>query len=157
MPLKIKVRSNHINGLSDETKILMKLRDIARSTRSPSFKTLRNKCLTAMRKDTRRLALYKISKNPHNYWKVLKKLEQGSCTCKMKLVEYGKSVVDESQLANIRNEYFHSKVETLRREIPVVNDEEPIARLEAKVKNRKLHFALHEVLEDDVFKVMEEL
>ena len=92
------------------------------------------------------------------------KEEQKTYSCKVcgkKFLECNLIVAEElveaeMELAEIMNQYFHSKIKSIERDIPKY-DLAPTARLKKKLKGKNLHFSFSPVSEPEVRKAIKNL
>ena len=163
---KIKIHQNYKSGISANTKRLMKKRDETRKEFAKStgeerailhkkYKCLRNKCTSSLRKENKASIKSQIDKasNPSEIWKISKNILNPKTKQSFTLVEDGKEIKNDKEIADIFNKYFIDKIGKLRDKISA-NKEDPLERLKHKYKHHKLRFSLKTVTENQVRKII---
>ena len=97
---------------------MIKLRNKARKNKSKEeYKKLRNECNKIVRRDKLEEAKKKIQDDPNNLWKVFNKKAKGQRKDGIKLKEDGKIIEDETEIADIFNNFFKEKIDTIKQSI----------------------------------------
>ena len=95
-----------------------------------------------------------LDKYPNDFWKIFNKIVDGNNANDIKLIEEGKLIDNEKEIAKKMNEVFHEKVEKIHKEIPNIKNESPTERLEKQLEGRDLYFSLKPVSVSLVKKVI---
>ena len=170
-PIKtFKVRENHKFGISERTKALIKERDMTRhqiKDKSPTekavlhqkYKRLRNKVNSMVKNDTIKYNDERVDKaaNENEMWKIVKEVTSPKNDTKWSLIEDGKLIDDEIEVAEVFNDFFINKIKDIKTNIDSSKIEDPIRRMKEKLKDRKLHFSLKTVSEKDIEKAIDGL
>ena len=164
----IQTRRKYVPWLSQETRILMQQRDQAQtraaSTRSQedwmSYKRLRNQVTSRLRTEESSWQGRKLrdcSGSPSEQWQhVLGWLGWKSSGSPNQLFYDGRLLNKPSEIADCQNEYFVSKVQQIRENLPgQVSD--PLAKLRVLTRNRSCSFTLQAVHPDTVGKILASL
>ena len=161
----IQTRANYAPHLSWKTKELMTRRQEAQRTAAESgdpgdireAKHLRNRVVDSRRLDRKLWEQEKLSsngRNPADVWKSVKSvLGWGDSGPPTRLYHEGKFINNPKGLATTMNQYFWTKVETLRRGIPA-SDMDPLARLKESMAGREGKFKFRRVTEDEIRKTI---
>ena len=168
-PIKtIQVRSRYAAWLSEQTKAVLKERDVAQSIASQTgdqddwrnYKNLRNSAVSRMRAEKKSWELNKMDNTQHSssaLWKNVKGwLNWGDSGPPNKLFHNGTIISKPARVATIMNEYFINKVTQLRGRIPAA-DSDPNTTLRQTLRNRQSTFTLQPVAPADVQKIMADL
>jgi hypothetical protein len=143
----IRQRSSFRNGLTQETKLLMKKRDSickevasltgeAKLAKHNDYKAARNRCLHLQKKDTIKFNMDKFNNlsHPNDAWKAAKQLTNPK-TPQVLQLRVGDTIVEEElMVANTLNDFFVEKVKKLRDDIIEPRESQPVnksPRLEA--------------------------
>jgi hypothetical protein len=123
----IKQRDCFRTGLSQETKSLMKSRDLLQKqmrslkgdqkvAKHKQYKKVRNQCLNLQRKDSQKLCLDKFNSfsHPNDAWKAAKAITKPKSSQTLQVRVDDNVVHDESEVANALNKFFLDKVKGLR-------------------------------------------
>ena len=167
-PIKtFKVRENHKFGISEKTKALIKERDIARQhikDKSPTeravqhqkYKLLRNKVNSMVKNDTIQYNNERVEKagDENEIWKIVKEITSPKNDKQWILIEEGKKIEDEKEVSEIFNEFFINKIRDIKNNIDQSKVEDPIKKLEDKLRNKKLQFSLKPVTQIKIEKVL---
>ena len=166
---RFKISQNYKSGLTEETKKLIKTRDNLRKEmkRSPGekkilherYKKLRNRITNAVRKDNINYNGDRIrrAKKDDEVWKVVNEIMKPKEDKTWILKEGEEIITDEKEIADIFNQFFINKIETLKKNIDKTQIRDPLEKLEEKVKHRGLKFTLRQVSEQKVKKVMDKM
>ena len=165
-PIKtIQVRTKYAAWLSDQTKTLMKDRDLAqytaRQTGDPDdwrkYRNLRNTTTTRMRSEKRIWEQNKMDSTQHSsatLWKNVKSwLSWGDTGPPSKLFYNGSIVSKPARVATIMNEFFVSKIVKLQSRIPASNSD-PTQKLREVFQNRGCIFSLRPVSPVEIEKII---
>jgi hypothetical protein len=166
--ITIQVRSNYVPGLSDETKLLQKERNLAQEkaaqTDDPDdwryFRSLRNQTTAKVREDKKKWEEQRFdhAKNSStDTWKTVKGwLGWNSGGPPTQLFSEGRIVTKPAGLASSMNRFFITKIKELRQNIPVVNFD-PLKYLKEAMRDRKCKFSLKQLTIEDVLKLIKGL
>ena len=161
----IQVRSTYAAWLSDETKALLKHRDAAQakaaSTRNSddwrAYKSLRNNATAKMRGEKKTWERHKLNNKEHSsssLWQNVKSwLNWGNSGPPSKLFHNGNMITKPARLATTMNEFFISKVKTLRENIPAAVSD-PLKKLREVLRERKCVFSMRPVPPSEVSKII---
>ena len=167
-PMKrFKTRENFRPGLSEETKKIMAQRDQTRKSIKEAkisekpglkarYRNLRNRAVFQMRADTLKRNAERISeaKNEGETWKVINEIIKPKSTVTITISTPEGELTDEREIATAFNEYFVDKISKLKENIDHSIVENPLRRIEEKLKNKNLQFSLKQVSVKTVTKVM---
>ena len=168
-PLRtIQVRSKYAPWLSNDTKELMKERNVAQNkafvTKHPDdyrlFKSLRNQVTARMRKEKtawEKLKLSSARNDPSKLWKNIKSwLAWNKSGPPTRLFHNGKLICSPSGIAGAMNSFFLSKVSGLRDKIPQ-SSADPLSKLRESMSDRQCSFSFGPVDPSNVMKIMKSL
>ena len=144
---KIKIRSNYKFALSNESKEKMRERDKVRHLATKAkgtekvvlfqkYRCLRNTCNRLVRRDTKRALASKLTENTRSediLWKEIKNITNPRAETTFKLIENGKAITNESEIANIFNDFFIEKVRKLRTGIPENIKDDPCRKIRDRI------------------------
>jgi hypothetical protein len=144
----IRKRASFRNGLSHETKLLMRKRDSlckemssltgeAKLAKHPDHREARNRCLHLQKKDTIKFNMPKFNNlsHPNDTWKAAKQLTKPKSSQVIQLRVGDRIVEEEAMVANTLNNFFVEKVQKLRADIiepPISQPVNKSLKLEAK-------------------------
>ena len=165
--LHIPIRYKH--GLSDETKACIWERNEARRKLKgingkketklwQNYKRTRNKCVSLVRRDTRKFTMELITGNDGriDVWKAVKAMSGKKNNTKIRLkMNDGRETEEEDKIANTFNEFFVKKIQDLRGSICESNRINPLTHL-CKTSDREL-FTLKTVAETQVLAQIKKL
>ena len=164
----IQVRSRYAPWLSDETKSIMKERNLAQQfaqrTQNPDDKReyahLRNRVTKMIRADKRNwesLHLDHLTQTPANLWKNVKGLlDWKNCGPPTQLFSNGHFVNSPSKLAKVMNNFFVSKVKLLQDKLPL-QSKDPLQYLQKFMSGKTAKFELRQVHPDEVMSILRSL
>ena len=87
----------------------------------------------------------KIQDDPNNLWKVFNKKAKGQRKDGMKLKEDGKIIEDEKEIADIFNNFFKEKIDTIKQNIETIPEKDPMEKIHELVAGKAVHFDLRPV------------
>ena len=87
-------------------------------------------------------------------WKVVKDVTNPKSNSTIRLLEEGKIVEDEKEVADIFNNFFVTKISDLKDNIDSSKVEDPLTRLKKKIESKNLKFSLKTVSEKKVLKAI---
>ena len=154
--------------LTQETKLLIKERNKAQKLLSENknqsnlknFKNLRNEVTRRLRSDKitwQKQKLESCGKDSRGLWKnMLGWLGWCSSGSPSKLYHAGQIITSPARLAEIMNNFFISKVEKIRENLPLATDD-PLKTLKHIMKGNKSEFKLAAVHPDTIKKIIKKL
>ena len=157
--------SRYCPWLSEGTKALIKERNQAQKRVSEnktaenlsSYKTARNKVTSSLRYDKNKWQKKKLqssNQDPGKLWKnILGWLNWTSSGSPSRLYHAGQIVTSPSRLAEIMNNYFINKIDTIRQGLPQQSDD-PLRTLKKIMKNRSSEFSLTCVHPEEVRRII---
>ena len=163
------VKDNYVQGLTEETKLLMNERDKARLAINRAagekwialkkYKTLRNRVTQKIRTDAINANGKKIDEatSESDYWKVVNDIVKPNGDSNWKLKEEGKIIEDEKEIAETMNDFFVNKIEDLKVKIDDTLKSDPLEQLKKKVERKNLKFSLKTVSVKAVTKIMKKM
>ena len=167
---KFQVRTKYAAWVSDNTKEKIKLRDAAQLTAANTqkkedwdkYKRLRND-LTGLKKKEKltwqqnNLEACEESGDSGKLWKnILGWLNWSSTSSPTKLSHNGRLVSSPSQMAELQNEYYINKVQTIRRDMPAQR-KDPLSTLRLRMQGRSKPFCPAPVTPDQIEKIISTL
>ena len=160
-----KVRNQYKHGITEKTKQLIRERDNARKQitgKSQSekivqqmvYKKLRNRVISELRNDNINFnnERVKSAKDENEMWKVVKDITSPRSSATINLIEDGKIIEDEKEVADVFNSFFVEKIKDLNIDHSMVED--PCTRLREKMEPKKLKFSLKKITEKTVLKAI---
>ena len=165
----ITIRSCYKDGISEDTKQLIKQRNKARQEVKLSgnerhiahqkYKTLRNRVTSAIRYDTIKHNDKRVeeAENENEVWKIIKESTAQNGEKKWKLKEEDTIIEDENKIADIFNNYFKEKITKLKEGIDKEHVKEPLEKLKQKMASKNLKFNLKQVSEKTVEKALKSM
>ena len=160
-PVKtIQTSSKYCPWLTEATKTLIGERNKAQIIVSENktnenfsrYKTLRNKVTSSLRNDKTQWQKQKLAScnnDPGKLWKnILGWLNWCSSGSPSKLYHAGQIVTSPAKLAEILNNFFVDKIDTIRQGLPSQNDD-PLRTLQNMMRNRTSEFSLKCVHPDE--------
>ena len=164
------VKSNYRFGLSENTKKLMKQRDVTRSNISKAnnqqktvlmkkYKILRNKTTASIRKDSLNHNQDRIdnAKNEKEIWNIVNDVTNPRKEVKWKLKTESGTETDQQKIADTFNSFFIEKIESLKKNIDQNLKEDPLEKLKMKFKDKNLKFELKTVSHSKVAKALRKM
>ena len=168
-PIKnIQVRAKYAPWLSENTKLKLVERDLAKRTASESgksedwktYKVKRNELNNVLRKEKERWQkgkLQEFSEDSSSTWKNVKTwLGWTSGGPPTKLVVDGVMQTKPKNLATIMNDYFVNKVKNLRENLPEPHVD-PLTKIRSFMSNRNCSFKLRAMHPDEIEKIINNL
>ena len=168
-PLKtIQTRAKYAPHLSEETKELMKRRNEAQKVAAMSgcpdeareAKHLRNRVVDSRREDRKKWEKQKLNsegKSPEEVWKGVKGiLGWGDAGPPTRLFHEGKFINTPKALATTMNKFFWTKVDRLRKQIPI-SPQDPLFRIREKMAGKQEQFQFKQVTVEEMGKTLQKL
>ena len=165
-PVKtIQTSSKYCPWLTEASKTLICKRNKAQKVLSENktdenysnYKTLRNKVTSSLRQDKTKWQKQKLescNNDPGKLWKnILGWLNWCSSGSPSKLYYAGQMVTSPARLAEIMNNFFVNKIETIRQGLPRQTDD-PLRTLKHIMRNNNSEFSLSCVHPDEVRKII---
>ena len=144
----------------DRTRQLIKDKSpTERAVLHQKYKRLRNRVNSMVKSDTIKYNDERVEKacDENEIWRIVKEVTSPKNESKWTLIEEGKTINDEQEVAEIFNDFFINKISNIKDNIDQNRVEDPIKRLEEKLKKRKLQFSLKAVTEKSVEKAINSL
>ena len=160
----IKVRSNYVPGLSDETKHGQAERDMAQEKASQTddpldwkkFRFLRNQVTQKVRDNKKKWEQQKFDQENNLSSDTLKTVKGwlgwNSGGPPTQLFYEGRILTKPAGLASSMNKFFINKIKELRRKIPIVNID-PLKYLKEAMRDRTSKFEITQLTVEDVLKL----
>ena len=135
------------------------LSPVEKAVQHEKFKRLRNRVNSMIKADVIKYNEERITKadDINEVWKVVSDIATPRVEAKMTLKENGKIIENESEVAEILNDFFITKIKDLKSSIDPQMKEDPIQRLEKKLANNSNTFRFKLVSEDTVQKTINSL
>ena len=166
------IKSNYVQGLSENTKNVMKERDLVRSklrkqtmsfterkALTLNYRRLRNKANEKIKGDKKKANSDRIkkAKSEAEMWKIVTDITNPQSKNPITLEDNGIKISDEKEVANSLNTYFIDKIKTLKENIDSTKIVDPLKNLQKKMENSKAKFELKPVTVHTVKKIMEKM
>ena len=168
---KFKVRKNFQPGLSQTAKDIMRERDSTRGGISRAsdrdkpalkakYKSLRNRVINQIRKDTVNMNADRIAKakNESETWRVVNDIikPKNQAPITIRTTDTG-DITDEKEVAEAFNKFFIDKISNLKANIDPNYIKDPLTKIEEKVRHKNLKFKIKPVSVKMVQKTMKKM
>ena len=143
---KFTITSKYRSGLSEETRLQLNLRNgLQKELRQSKgaeraavwlrYKKARNRCVNLVRRDNKNYVknmLKKHSTSPKDVWKLSDSTNSNDIPNKIKLAERDGEIEADNEVAEVFNNYFKSKIASLREKVDTNKRRDPMGPLKAK-------------------------
>ena len=170
-PVKeIHIKANYVNGLTEETKKLMKKRDATRKEFSKTkgkekallhekYKKLRNHCSKMIKKDNIANSVRRVerSQKATEIWKIANEISKPRGNNKIILQDSNIKIDNETEVAQKFNKFFINKIYKLRAKLEHCSRTDPLSKMKEHIGKKKLNFQLRTISSSQVKKIIKKL